>query len=102
MQRIEPYKRILTYLVISDEHELHEVANERRRSRANHVYAYGYGPQSQLVPRKQITSVAQQESEHKQYDANYPVKLSGRSERAGEEHATHVEEHRNYCLLYTS
>src|ERR1035437_3354781 len=67
----------------------HLAADER--SITAYIGSHRDGPVSQLVPRQQVTSEGQSQSEQEQEHTNHPVELARLFIRAGVEHPAHME-----------
>src|SRR5437868_13405014 len=50
----------------------------RKRRGSGHVAAYRDCPDGQLIPRKQVTSEAQQQCQYEKNDADIPIELARR------------------------
>src|SRR5438105_2090471 len=93
VQHIETQKCVRSELESAKHHEAELVADERRR--AGDLVADGHRPERELVPRKQVSGVRDQDREEEEERADDPVELSRRLVRPGVEDADHVQEDRD-------
>ena len=91
VQHVETQQCVRPELVSAEDEERGFRADDRRRVRD--LVTDGHRPERELVPRKEVAGVRQQDREREEERANDPVELARRLVRAGVEDADHVQEH---------
>jgi len=99
MQNIEPQQGVFADDISAEGHEPHFSSNDRHRR--DDVRADGDRPESQLVPRQQISGVAQEKRDQQQEYPNHPVELMGRLVSAAVEYVEHVPENEQHHQMRT-
>ncbi len=93
VKHIKTKQGLMAHLICSQNKEPYILSEEG--SIAHDGRPDGDPPISQLIPREKISRVTQGKSKDKKTNSDQPIKLPGRSVRAGVEHPNHMKEDRN-------
>ena len=90
MKDIESKQGVLSHHVPSEQKEPNRPAQERHCG--DNIGSHGNRPEGQLVPRQQVTRVAEEERQQKEHHTHDPVKLVRGFVAAALENVKHVPE----------